>query len=375
MGKFLKRRIKICHVSSAHSSTSSRIFHKFCVSSAKAGYDVAFVVADSSKSRISSGVEIITIEKPANRLGRFVFTPRKILKVALRQDADIYQLHDPELLQIVTPLIKRGKKVIFDFHEDVPFQILAKNYIPNALKTCISYIFSLYQFFIVKKLNAVISATPTIALKFEGRAPRSIAVCNFPDTDFFQKERPKSIRNNSLIYIGGISEDRGIIETVKSLEYCNQDVTLTLCGTFENDKLKKKVTELEGWKKVRFRGQIPKNEVIHELNNASFGIVTLHPIRNYREALPIKLFEYMSSGLPVIASNFPIWEQIVYDSKCGLCVDPMSAKEISEAINKLVIDTDLAKNMGVNARIASQKKYNWESQFNLAHQLYQQLLS
>jgi len=54
-------------------------------------------------------------------------------------------------------------------------------------------------------------------------------------------------------------------------------------------------------------------------------MVTLHPTPNHLESLPIKMFEYMAAGLPVIASDFPVWRDIVDRFQCGLLVDPLGA--------------------------------------------------
>ena len=66
------------------------------------------------------------------------------------------------------------------------------------------------------------------------------------------------------------------------------------------------------------------------------GMVTLFPESNYIVSLPNKMFEYMAIGLPVIASNFPLWREIIEDNNCGICVDPLDSKAIRNAIQYLI---------------------------------------
>lgn len=85
----------------------------------------------------------------------------------------------------------------------------------------------------------------------------------------------------------------------------------------------------------------------------------LHPLRNYVEALPIKMFEYMLAGLPVIASDFPLRRKIIEANECGICIDPGDSKEIAKAVEYLIEHPDEARGMGENGRRAVLVRYNW----------------
>ena len=104
-------------------------------------------------------------------------------------------------------------------------------------------------------------------------------------------------------------------------------------------------------------------EGVRELMSSSIaGLVTLHPMDNYLDSLPIKMFEYMAAGLPVIASNFPLWREIIEKNHCGLCVDPISPQSIARAIDWVLTNPEEAEKMGKNGQKAVLEKFNWKNE-------------
>jgi glycosyltransferase involved in cell wall biosynthesis len=104
------------------------------------------------------------------------------------------------------------------------------------------------------------------------------------------------------------------------------------------------------------------------------GIVTFLPVPNHINAQPNKLFEYMSSSLPVIASHYPLWKGIVEKYDCGICVDPENSKEIAEAINYILANPLNANRMGINGRKAIKEVFNWEQEEQKLAELYTDLV-
>jgi len=111
------------------------------------------------------------------------------------------------------------------------------------------------------------------------------------------------------------------------------------------------------------------------LNAAAVGLVCNQPRYGYDLAQPNKLFEYLSVGLPVIASNFDLWKEIVEGGDCGLAVDPPSPQPIAGALDYLLGHPGVRRRMGQNARRASHEKYNWERESAQLLNLYQEVLA
>jgi glycosyltransferase involved in cell wall biosynthesis len=103
------------------------------------------------------------------------------------------------------------------------------------------------------------------------------------------------------------------------------------------------------------------------------GLVLLHPEPRFIVSLPIKMFEYMSAGVPVIASNFPIWQEIVENNNCGICVDPLNVNEIADAMKWILENPEEAAQMGRNGRHAVETIYNWEAESKKLVEVYQKL--
>jgi glycosyltransferase involved in cell wall biosynthesis len=277
------------------------------------------------------------------------------------------------LLRISGKLLRLGKKVIYDAHEDLPRQILAKGYLPGFSRKLISYVVEKYENKKVRKLTAVVAATPTIRDRFLKVNSRTIDVNNYPALKELNLtfNGPRSFGGRKICYVGGITRIRGIVELVRAMNEI--DGELLLAGEFLETGLRDELTKLPGWSKVREMGFLNRDQVREVYMESSVGIVTLHPVVNYLDSLPVKMFEYMACGLPVVASNFPEWVRLIRESDSGICVNPLDPGEISTAVNDLLSNPEKAGRMGENGHRLVIEKYNWENESAKLVQLYSEI--
>jgi hypothetical protein len=130
------------------------------------------------------------------------------------------------------------------------------------------------------------------------------------------------------------------------MESLNPEAKLEIAGKFENSLFREEIMAMRSWERVVYHGFVDRNEVSEILGRSRIGILVLHPEHGYRESLPVKLFEYMAAGIPVIGSDFPLWKEIIEGNNCGICVDPFNIAQISESINFLMNNAEVAAEMG-----------------------------
>lgn len=353
--------LKVCHITSAHPRYDIRIFVKECVTLAKNGYAVSLVVADILNDEVKDGVHIYNVGKENGRFKRMLAVPKKIYAKVLQLKPDVVHFHDPELMFIGRKLAKRGIKVVYDVHEDLPKQVQSKHWLPKFTRPLIAKLVAYFERTMSGKFYGIIAATPIIARRFATYNPNSITLCNYPllselhvsDTNWQQRE-------NSVCYIGSISRTRGIVPIVLSLQ--QSQLHLKLAGSLSGDIMLSELLELPGGNYIDYLGVIGRDRVAQLLQEVKIGLVTLLPTPSYIESLPIKMFEYMLAGIPVIASNFPLWVEIIERYDCGLLVNPNDPEAIATACTRLINDDQLAQTMGENGKKAVLEHFNWEQE-------------
>lgn len=364
--------VKVCHLSTVHQRSDVRIVHKECCSLAQAGYDTHLVIADGLPDETCKGVRIHGVAKHASRLPRILISPLQILFKAIALNAKVYHFHDAELIFCALILRCLGKKVIYDVHDNLPLQIMGKHYIHISLRQVLAAAVRTLESLLSPMMSAIVTADRKKEARFKHYHSIVRTVHNYPILSELDLIDLNQRQPGTICYVGGITRIRGIMQLLEAVR--DMDIKLIIAGIFEPPALEAEARAHPGWTRVDYRGYQDRIGIARVLSESSVGLVTLLPNENYLDSLPIKMFEYMSAAMPVIASDFEDWRRIVDRYDCGICVDPLHPELITSAIRELLEDPQRARQMGLRGREGILNDLNWSTQSEILLDLYKEIL-
>lgn len=365
--------IKIAHVTSVHPLSDVRILYKECESLANNGFKVSLIGFGETPSNYVGKVDIVSLgPKFTSRIERYKQGARLLKEYVLREKFDLVHFHDPELLTGLVGLRKQGIATVFDVHEDLPGQILGKYYIPALIRKPAAYFIKRIENWYASKCSGLVTATPFIGDLFKPFNENVAVAKNLPLKTEFSEIKSSDLPKNRVLYIGGISKIRGIIELLDALQILNGKVRLDLAGPFNDAETEVEVRDHPAWKYVDYHGVLNRKEVAHLLSQSSLGMVTLHKNLNYLNSIPVKLFEYLISGLYVIASDFEYWRKISKDLQGVRFVNEQNVKEIAEAIETSLQSMESRNELDRSTVLNS---LTWNNEANAIVTLYNKILN
>ena len=362
---------KICHMTSVHRPNDDRIVLKECVTLLDAGYDVSLVFLGDLDEIIDKRIHYICAGcQYENRKKRVLKGIWKVYNAAKKINADLYHFHDPELIPIGILLKLSGKKVIYDVHEDVPKQIMSKEWIKIYLRKPVALFMQFCEMIADKFFDGIVCAVDSITVKFNHK--KAITLYNYPlSNELYSKNN--DIRRNifKFAYVGGISEIRGIYTMINAT--IKNNYKLYLAGNIDNVLIEKEIAKKSS--DIFYLNFLERKELKKLYKNMFCGLVVLHPTPNHIKSKPVKMLEYMAAGIPFIASDFPEWKKFVDKYQCGICVNPLDEAAIANAMRWMVEHPEEAKIMGENGRKAIVKNFSWENEGKKLTGFYDKILN
>jgi glycosyltransferase involved in cell wall biosynthesis len=368
------QNMKICHLTTVHPWGDTRIYHKMCRSLAAQGHDVTLMArAPMPRFKPMRSLRLLPICERAtgSRIRRMWHSLFDVMRVANRISTDIIHFHDAELLLSGYLMRLKGKRVIYDAHEDLPKQILTKHWIPTPLRPSVALCMKTVESLLAGRMSAIVCATSSISHRFSAVSGKVIVVNNFPIQGELGSTTDWQNRPPHACFVGSMTKIRGILQVIEACHLAG--VPLHLAGTFGEPGLRKEAEALPGWENVTEHGQIDRQGVKDLMAHCRVGLVTFLPAPNHLDAQPNKLFEYLSAGLPVIASDFPLWRDLIENKRLGIMVQPDDVHAIAQALREIVFNEAPGREASKRAIACAARRYNWSTEFEKLVQLYHSL--
>jgi|AntAceMinimDraft_12_1070368.scaffolds.fasta_scaffold21305_2 glycosyltransferase involved in cell wall biosynthesis len=370
--------MKIVHLSSVHYAFDTRIFHRECSSLVKLGYDIDLIV-QTERDECVNGINIIALPNAASKMDRFIKIIPALWSIAKKYpESTLFHIHDSELIVVGLLLKRKGFKVIYDVHEDVPRDLLSKVWIPKVLRKPFASLISFLEKKADKHFDGIITVTEGIRNRFSNR--NNYLVKNYPDYEELNLAQDKIVdyenRENKLSYIGEIQAERGIHHIVNAVGIVAEKyphIIFNLGGKV-NDNYKKTLESLKGWENTAFLGWITRPMIPEILQASKVGLLVLDKHPNFENSKPVKLFEYMLCGLPIIASNFRYWKDLIGAADCCIFVEPSNPVAISDAIEWIFNNPLEAKQMGERGKAYAMQNFNWETELQSLMSCYSEVI-
>lgn len=368
---------RVVHLTIVHPRSDTRIALKQTPAlAAGTRHAVTLMVADGKGGDAGAAVPVVDLgQLPARPHLRAAHGILRSFRAVLRDRPHLVHFHDPELLPLGFLAKLSGIKVVYDVHEDVPQLALSREWVPRSVRVLLAATLTALEWVAARTFDAVVTATPRIAERFPG--PTTVTVQNFPILAELAPPAPlpHHERPRAFAYVGGLSTERGAREMVRAFAELGQPgATLELAGAISPATLEAELRNDPGWARVNRFEMLSRPEVAALFGRVRAGLVLFHALPNHVRAQPNKMFEYMSAGLPVIASDFPLWRQIIGGAGCGLLVDPGDPSAIAGALRWVLDHPEEAEAMGERGRQAVQDTYNWNIEAEKLLDLYKRLL-
>lgn len=371
-------KIKVCHFATVHTTTDTRVFHRECVSLAQ-WYDVTYI-GIGSQSGIVNGVNIIAIPKPQSRIYRLLILTWIVFLKAAKQRAQIYHIHDAELIPFAFILSLMGKKVIYDIHENTYEDILHKPWIPQYLKWGLGKLYRALEWVAAQSMDIIlVIAKPEFAKRFIHK--KYAIIQNFADTDLLKlyvNLKRNEIAEPTLFYMGMINDYYyNMIPVFKALALLKKKgiIVQLHCVGYIDKQIKSLWEQESAFNEIKnqlhFYGYKSVDEGFEISKQCKIGLC----LKNQPEEILVsherKFFEYMAIGLPTISCDSHIYKEIIEHYQFGVYTNIIDSNSLALSIETLLKNdlNSLAEN-GVNA---SKEKYNWVSQQVLLKNLYEEL--
>jgi glycosyltransferase involved in cell wall biosynthesis len=366
-----RRQPRVVHVSTVHTWSDHRIFHKECKTLASR-YDVHLIAPDAPDGQRIDGVTLHAGRRFIRRPARMLFGPWFAFAQAIRLNADVIHVHDPEMFPFIVLARLLRRIAIVDIHEHFRDDIRRKPYLHPKVARLLSETYRAVETVVLRTASTVIAATPTLAAGYGGRA---IPVCNYASLADWDSvgHQPYAERPLNVVYVGLLAEKRAVrtmVDAARLLEVSHPSAQTLFLGPIHGG------LTVDSMLPAKYLGKTDVTGVKAILEFARVGLVLSQPSHNASFGLATKVFEYFAASIPVVISaSFELMAEMAQTEGWGLVVPHDNATAVADAVASLLDDPVKAAKMGACGRAVFESKYNWEGQRDNLLQAYEEVLA
>ena len=377
----MNKKLKVCHVTSMHKWNDGRIFERACTGLVKNGVDVSLVCTYHQDEDVVDGVKIYGIRERKG-IAQKCLSSFDAYRLVRKLNTDIIHFHDPILIPFMFLLVMKGRKVIFDIHENYLVRI-EKSKLPNFSKKFTMLIWrSIEKKFIKYSGGASVTTESMKELYIDTKVP-ILVISNFISLDYYQKLNLSSKKDPypSVCISGTHNDARNSRQAIKAFAEVVKVIPtakLKFYGKYYPPSYRETLTELiENLhldNHVELNGMLSREENLYRISKSHIGCVLYEDNLNNKVTIPNRIFEYMYAGVAIIGERFKEVETIINESECGSLVNSSDHIELSKMIIDLLSDQERLKFFGINGRNAIETKYNHENTLVDKLNYYQSIL-
>jgi len=400
--------VKICFLADKHDLYDDRIYWKMAVPMKKLGAEVHYYLIgpQTDQGRTPEGIEYRMWALKAYSKNTFVnfaikrLNPlnnyEKIYGACVELKADIYHFHDLWLNRIAPRFkaLPHRPVVFYDAREPYAEDYRSLHDSGRFSKMLVGIFASWVDRWEKKKASnydRVIANEPKVRQEFANAIgeERAVVLYNYLDRTLFAGDL-KGVMSSAetagfgdnpqftyhykrydLIYCGLLTQKRGawaLLEAIRELKPRIPELKVLLLGKIDPPGLRQEMQSFirrhDLNNTIEIKGQVPYEQVGKYYWASRIGLLLWQPVSSLKIKMPIKLFEYMAFGLPVIGSNFGHIADLIEKESCGITVNPENPEEVAEAVESLMRGEKMYTAMRNNGIEASQIKYNWQREFD-----------
>jgi len=362
--------MKICIISNSHLSNDVRLYYKLAISLAKR-HEVYVITTNGVVNDQHNPYQLVVDSESPHRALRCL-------------QARVRQLK-PELLICVEPLTllvarnlkkKLGLKVIFDVHEFFAYAFAER--FPLLIRYPFFLAYQLGLKYLMRIADGVFTVNREVARQLLGKNAdqKALVLPNYPVRHVWDYvcDVPGALEqvcqmNFDLIYIGGLTSDRGVFKILKVASLLKHDfprLKILILGKFFSPETEKQFNQsINSFNLnaiIYYHEWIPAEKIGLLLKRCKFGLWLFNAhSRRLKQTTPLKVLEYLAAGLPVITVKTPLMKALIEHNGLGIC-SGLQARSMAKATAKLLnLSNSEYKAMSDKCLEISDTRFNWEA--------------